>query len=68
MSAAETTFDQGLASRSRQVSQRMAVSRVFQILFLAATCLSILALGTLLWTVLGRGIPWLSWHLITNMQ
>jgi phosphate transport system permease protein len=35
--------------------------------FLAATCVGIIALGTLLWTVLERGIPWLSWDLITNM-
>jgi phosphate transport system permease protein len=34
---------------------------------MAATLFSLLALGTLLWTILSKGIPWLSWHLITDM-
>ena len=41
--------------------------QVMRLLFLAATSVGILALVVLLWTVLDRGVPWLSWHLITDM-
>jgi phosphate transport system permease protein len=34
--------------------------------FLLATCFALVALAVLLWTILDRGIPWLSWHLITG--
>lgn len=36
-------------------------------LFFGATALAIVLLGMLLWSILKPGIPWLSWHLITNM-
>jgi phosphate transport system permease protein len=52
---------------SRQVATRRTSASIMRWVFLLATCLSILALGTLLWTVLNRGLPWLSWHLITAM-
>lgn len=52
---------------SRQVAVRKTRAGIMRWVFLAATCVSILALGTLLWTVLERGLPWLSWHLITDM-
>jgi len=34
--------------------------------FLTATLFGLIALAVLLWTILDRGLPWLSWHLITN--
>jgi phosphate transport system permease protein len=58
---------QGFLRTSRQVSRRLAVSTIMRWVFLAATCAGLIALGTLLWTVLDRGVPWLSWHLITDM-
>jgi len=54
-------------STSRQLRHRQIRGQVMRLLFLAATSVGILALVVLLWTVLDRGVPWLSWHLITNM-
>jgi len=62
---AESTREFGRTSR--QVAVRKTRAGIMRWVFLAATCVSILALGTLLWTVLERGLPWLSWHLITDM-
>jgi phosphate transport system permease protein len=64
---AMTTSNQGLFRTSRQVAARLTRSTIMRWVFLAATCAGLLALGTLIWTVLDRGLPWLSWHLITDM-
>lgn len=52
---------------SRQVAVRRTRAAIMRWVFLLATCVSIIALGTLLWTILDRGLPWLSWDLIINM-
>jgi phosphate transport system permease protein len=55
-----------LSRTSPQVIRRRRVSEAMRIVFLLATCFAIVALATLLWTIFDRGIPWLSWHLLTN--
>jgi phosphate transport system permease protein len=67
MSADVFPTSQGFLRTSRQVSRRLVASTIMRWVFLAATCVGLIALGTLLWTVLDRGVPWLSWHLITDM-
>jgi phosphate transport system permease protein len=57
----------GMLETSSQVSSRKTRSSVMRLVFLAATCFSILALGVLLWTIFSRGLPWISWHFLTNM-
>ncbi len=52
---------------SGQVRRRKIFSSVGRWVFLGATLFGLVALGTLLWTVFDRGLPWLSWHLITDM-
>ena len=42
-------------------------ARVFTVVLLAAASFTIVALGTLLWTILKDGWGYLSWHLITDM-
>jgi phosphate transport system permease protein len=64
---ATTAAEQQVGRTSRQLAVRKTRAGIMRWVFLAATCASIVALGTLLWTVLDRGIPWLSWDLITNM-
>jgi phosphate transport system permease protein len=54
-------------AESRQLNHRQMRSKVFSILFGAITCLSIVILGVLLWTILRRGWSWVSWDLIANM-
>jgi phosphate transport system permease protein len=67
MIGATPSASQQLGRTSRQVAVRKTRAGIMRWVFLAATCVGIIALGTLLWTVLERGIPWLSWDLITNM-
>jgi phosphate transport system permease protein len=55
-----------LARTSRQVIRRRTISNIMRWVFLVATCFGLVALGTLLWTVIVRGGSWLSWHLLTN--
>src|SRR4051794_31893808 len=55
-----------LSRTSAQVIRRRRVSEAMRIVFLITTCFAIVALATLLWTIFDRGIPWLSWHLLTN--
>ena len=64
---AMASSNQDLFRTSRQVAARLTRSTIMRWVFLAATCAGLLALGTLIWTVLDRGLPWLSWHLITDM-
>lgn len=59
--------DRGLSKPSTQVQHRRAISGAMRWVLLAATLLSLFALGVLLWTIIGRGWDWLSWHLITDM-
>jgi len=51
---------------SSQVDRRNRTATVFRYIFFASTIFGILALGTLLWTVIDKGWDWLSWGLITN--
>ena len=68
MSATHTeTRYAGVARTSRQVGRRRAISSIMRFVFMAATLAGLAALAVLLWTVLQRGLPWLSWHLITDM-
>ncbi|HYH11849.1 MAG TPA: phosphate ABC transporter permease PstA [Thermomicrobiales bacterium] len=50
-----------------RVSWRQRVSQVWTWLFMASTALAIVLLGMLLVSILRPGLPWLSWHLITDM-
>jgi len=52
---------------SPQLRRRQIRGQVMRALFLAATLVGIIALVVLLWTIFNRGLPWLSWHLITDM-
>lgn len=58
---------EGTFRPSRQVAVRQFESALMRWMLLGATCVGLLALATLIWTVVDRGAPWLSWHLITNM-
>ena len=57
----------GLLSASAQLKSRKMRGAIMRWLFLAATWSGLVALSVLLWTILARGVPWLSWHLITDM-
>lgn len=50
-----------------RVTSRGRIAHVWRGLFFAATALAIVLLGMLLWSVVGPGWNWLSWHLITAM-
>ena len=52
---------------SRQVGNRRLRASIMRWVFMGATTVGLIALGTLVWTVVDRGAPWLSWHLITDM-
>ncbi|MEA2513701.1 MAG: phosphate transport system permease protein [Thermomicrobiales bacterium] len=54
-------------AQTRRLAARQTVARVFNVVFLLATCFAIFALAVLLWTIVGRGWDWLSWDLITRM-
>ncbi len=51
---------------SSQVDRRNKTATIFRYVFFASTIFGIVALGTLLWTVIDKGWDWLSWGLITN--
>jgi phosphate transport system permease protein len=61
------TSSAGHLSASGQLKARKLRGAIMRWLFLAATCAGLVALAILLWTILERGVPWLSWHLITDM-
>ncbi|MDQ2682076.1 MAG: phosphate ABC transporter permease PstA [Chloroflexota bacterium] len=68
MSATSTAgASRGIGQTSPQVRKRLAFSGAMRWVFLMATLFGLVALGTLLWTILDRGLPWMSWHLITDM-
>jgi phosphate transport system permease protein len=50
-----------------RLAWRQRLSRVWTWVFLASTALAIVLLGMLLVSILRPGLPWLSWHLVTNM-
>jgi phosphate transport system permease protein len=50
-----------------QIAFRKRVSQIWIWIFFGSTALAIVLLGMLLYSVLVPGVPWLSWHLITNM-
>jgi phosphate transport system permease protein len=51
---------------ARYRRRRALLSRAFALLCLLATALCVLVLFLLLWGVFSRGLPWLSWGLLTN--
>ncbi len=53
--------------QTRGLAARQSIARLFNAVFLVATCFAIVALAVLLWTIVGRGWDWLSWGLIANM-
>jgi len=67
--SAETTLMSGapILTTSSQLRRRQIRGQVMRALFFAATLVGIIALVVLLWTIFNRGLPWLSWHLITDM-
>ncbi|MCC6793384.1 MAG: phosphate ABC transporter permease PstA [Thermomicrobiales bacterium] len=58
--------DESARARSNQLQRRHRVGAIMRVVFLAATCFAIVALATLLWTIIERGGSRLSWDLITN--
>lgn len=64
--AGPTQSEAGLR-RSAQLRRRHRIGAVMRIVFLGATCFAILALATLLWTIIERGGGRLGWDLIVNM-
>jgi len=70
----ETQADLVVGSRGRsvdhfqpRVQQRRLLGKLWQWVFLAATALSIVLLGMLLWSIFRPGWQYMSWHLITAM-
>jgi phosphate transport system permease protein len=53
-------------SFNRRLAFRKGIGGVFYLLFLVAVFIGILGLITLLAQVLIEGIPWLSWHFVTD--
>jgi phosphate transport system permease protein len=51
---------------ARYRRRRALMSQAFALLCLFATALCVLVLFVLLWGVFSRGLPWLSWGLLTN--
>ena len=51
---------------NRRLAFRRGVGRAFYIAFLSAVLIGIAALLTLLGQVLVEGVPWLSWHFLTD--
>ena len=41
--------------QTRGLAARQSIARLFNAVFLVATCLAIVALAVLLWTIVGRG-------------
>lgn len=69
MSALATAGAAGQTDIVETAGQRARKRRagVFTVVLLAAVSFTIVALGTLLWTILKDGWGYLSWHLITDM-
>jgi phosphate transport system permease protein len=56
-----------VATYAPRLGRRQAVSSVWKWILFGTTALAIVLLGMLLYSILAPGIPWLSWHLITDM-
>ena len=50
----------------RRLARRRAMDRLFQVIFLLASLIGILALAVLLFDVLRKGIGWLDWEFLTR--
>lgn len=66
MSAQAVTGRAAATYEPRRDARRIR-GAIWRGLFFGATALAVVLLGMLLWSILKPGIPWLSWHLITNM-
>jgi phosphate transport system permease protein len=65
---ATNTASSGVTRRYRpRIERRQQVSRIWTWIFFGSTALAIVLLGMLLVSILGPGLPWLSWHLVTDM-
>lgn len=59
--------DKGVEQYNPRVKQRQNASAAMKWFLFGATALAIVLLGMLLYSILAPGLPWLKWHLITNM-
>jgi phosphate transport system permease protein len=68
MSAEATYSTAELADlfESKQVQRRESTSKVFSGVFFGVTAFSIIVLAVLLWTILEKGLSWVSWDFITG--
>jgi len=57
----------GVEQYNPRVKQRQNASAAMKWFLFGATALAIVLLGMLLYSILAPGLPWLNWHLITNM-
>src|SRR5690606_25672987 len=57
----------GVEQYNPRVKQRQNASVVMKWFLFGATALAIVLLGMLLYSIVAPGLPWLKWHLITNM-
>jgi phosphate transport system permease protein len=65
--SASTAQTKGSELYHPRVARRQTISSTTKWILFGATALAIVLLGLLLYSVLAPGIPWLSWHLLTNM-
>lgn len=59
--------DESQSMYNSRAARRRSVGNTWRWIFFGATAIAIVLLGLLLYSILAPGIPWLSWHLITNM-
>jgi phosphate transport system permease protein len=57
----------GVEQYNPRVKQRQNASAAMKWFLFGATALAIVLLGMLLYSIVAPGLPWLKWHLITNM-
>lgn len=57
----------GVEQYNPRVKQRQNASAAMKWFLFGATALTIVLLGMLLYSIVAPGLPWLKWHLITNM-
>jgi phosphate transport system permease protein len=66
MSAQANSAIAGTSYQPQRDARRIK-GAIWRGIFFLSTALAIVLLGMLLWSILKPGVPWLSWHLITNM-